>query len=307
MTIVVTMCKLFFAMAIGFYLFKRKVLNEDVNKRLSAIILDITAPALVLSSAASVGEGSESEVVLMLIAGIAVYILLLLISVFIVKVLRVPKDCEGIYRCMIIFANTSFMGYPVVSALYGDFAVFYTTVFHFSYNVLFYTYAIYIMAKDAGAISKFEPKRLINNGVIAAVLALVIYFAGISMPDILLEPLSFVGNVTMPLSMIVIGGNMASYTLGDIFKEKRMLVMVVVRLILIPTLAFAGMCCVTDNKTLIGIVVTTLGMPVGAMVAMGSSPYEKQGKIGSIGVVITTLCSIVTIPLTAFVLQWLLQ
>lgn len=307
MTIVVTICKLFFAMAIGFYLFKRKVLNEDINKRLSTIILDITSPALILSSAATVGEGSEDEVLLLLVTGIAAYAILVTGSVLVAKVLRVPKDCVGVYRCMIIFANTSFMGYPVVSALYGNNAIFYTTIFHFGFNVLFYTYATYIMAKDAGQVSKFEPKRLLNSGVIAAVLAVVIYFAKIPMPDVILEPLSFVGNVTMPLSMIIIGSNMASYALGDVFKEKRMYFLAIIRLVIVPTLAFIIMRCITDDPISIGVVTTTLGMPVAAMVAMGSSSYEKQGKIGSISVILTTLCSIVTIPLNAMIVQFLLK
>ena len=218
MTIVITMCKLFFAMAVGFYLNKRDILNPEINKKLSSLIVDVTCPFLIISSASSVGSGDAKDVLLLLITGAAVYILLPFIAMLVVKILRVPKDSRGVYQCMVMFSNNSFMGYPVVEALFGGFAIFYTTIFHMGFNFLFFTYGIFIMAKDAGTVSKFNPKRLINTGVIASIIALIIYFAGIQVPEIILSPLSFVGNITTPLSMLVIGSNMASYKLSDVFK-----------------------------------------------------------------------------------------
>lgn len=306
MTIVITMCKLFFAMAVGFYLNKRDILNPEINKKLSSLIVDVTCPFLIISSASSVSSGDAKDVLLLLITGAAVYILLPFIAMLVVKILRVPKDSRGVYQCMVMFSNNSFMGYPVVEALFGGFAIFYTTIFHMGFNFLFFTYGTFIMAKDAGAVSKFNPKRLINTGVIASIIALIIYFAGIQVPEIILSPLSFVGNITTPLSMLVIGSNMASYKLSDVFKEKKIYAMVIVRLVILPLLAGFGMSLVTDNATLISIVVMTVGMPVGALVAMGSSAFEKQGKIASIGVVVTTLFSMVTIPLTAVLLNLIL-
>ena len=57
--------------------------------------------------------------------------------------------CRGVYQCMVMLANTAFMGYPVVQALYGESAIFYTTIFNFGYNILFYTYGSFLMDKDA--------------------------------------------------------------------------------------------------------------------------------------------------------------
>ena len=303
MLIVVTMAKLLFAMALGFFLYKKGILDDHVNKKLSALIINATCPILILTSVTSVEGGNSRDVILLLIAGVVAYILLPFISLAICKLLRVPKDCEGTYRCMLIFSNCSFMGYPVVEAIFGTFAIFYTTIFHFGFNILFFSYGQFLMAKDAGEAKKFEVKRLINGGLIAGLLALILYFTGIQLPEVVVEPLKFVGNVTTPLSMIVIGSNMAGYALGDVFREKKMYIMAAIRLIVMPLIGFAVIRLVTSDPVIVGIVTVTLGMPVASLVAMGSSAYEKQGKAGSISVALSTILSMVTIPLMVLLLN----
>lgn len=303
MTIAITMSKLLFAMAVGFFLRKSNIFDRHVSEKLSKMIVTVTCPILILSSASSVEGGSSGDVIFLLVAGAAVYVVMTLLSLLICKVMRVPHDCQGTYRCMYIFANCSFMGYPVVEALYGSYAIFYTTIFHFGFNILFFSYGIYLISKDAGAVSSFEPKRLINTGTVAGVLALVIYFTGFQMPEIIGSPLSFVGNITTPLSMVVIGSNMAGYKLGEVFKEKKTYLTAVIRLVIIPLVIFLVMRLFTSNAELLGIMTVTMGMPVASLVAMASSGYEKQGKIASLSVVVTTILSMATIPIMVVLLK----
>lgn len=305
MTIAVTMCKLLAAMGVGFFLTRRQVLDAEANKKFSSMIIKVTCPLLIVSSADSVSAGSEADVLLLLIAGAATYLLLPLLSSLIVKLLRVEKDCTGTYRCMIMLSNCMFMGYPVVEALFGGYAVFYATVFHFGFNILFFAYGTYLIDKDAGVVSRFEPKRLLNPGVIAGVLALAIYFFKLKLPPIILEPMGFIGGITTPLSMIVIGGSLAGSSLGAVFREKKLYIFSLIRLVIIPAIAFLVMRLLTDDAAIIGIVTVTMGMPVAALVAMSSAPYEKQGTIASASVVMTTLLSMITIPIMALLLNQL--
>lgn len=303
MTIVVTMVKLLFAMAVGFYFNKKNILDAETSKKLSYLVVNFTSPLLIISSAGSVSGGSQGDILLMLVAGLALYICLPLISMIAARLVRAPKDCRGTYQCMLMFANTGFMGYPVVQALYGDSAIFYTTIFNFGYTLLFYTMASFLLDRDAGQSSKFDPRRLINIGLIAGLIALIIPFSGITLPDIILQPCSFIGSITTPMSMLIIGSNMANYPLKDIFSEKRVYIMAVIRLLVIPILTAFYMSRLTTNASLICMTAMTLGMPVGSMVAMASSKYEKQGRIGSISVVMTTLCSMITIPILAVIFK----
>lgn len=299
MTIVVTMTKLLIAVASGFYLNKKEILDEDTCKKLSTMIVNFTSPLLIISSAGQLSKGSQSDIIVMLISGLVLYLTLPLISMAIIRLLRVSADCIGIYQSMLIHANVAFMGYPVVQALYGESSIFYTTIFNLGFNLLFYSYTLFLLDKDAGQSSKFDPKRLLNAGTIAAFMALIIPFSGIALPEIILQPCSFIGNVTTPLSMLIIGSNMANYPLRDILSEKKIYAISVVRLLVMPLLTALYMRLFTDNPLLICMTAMTIGMPVASMVAMASSKYEKQGRVGSISVVLSTLCSMITIPILA--------
>ena len=303
MTIVVTMTKLLFTMAVGFYLNKKNILDQETSKKMSAMVVNFTAPFLIISSASQVAGDNQSVILLMLFSGLFLYFLFPVISLAAAKLVHAPSDCRGVYQCMVMLANTAFMGYPVVQALYGESAIFYTTIFNFGYNILFYTYGSFLMDKDAGQASKFEPRRLLSAGFLAGMVALIIPFSGITLPDMILQPCSFIGNITTPMSMLIVGSNMANYPLRDIFSEKRIYVMAFSRLLVMPVLTAAYMSLLTDDPLLICMTAMTIGMPVGSMVAMASSKYEKQGRIGSISVVMTTICSMATIPILAVIFK----
>ena len=303
MTIVVTMTKLLFTMAVGFYLNKKNILDQETSKKMSAMVVNFTAPLLIISSASQVAGDNQSVILLMLFSGLFLYFLFPVISLAAAKLVHAPSDCRGVYQCMVMLANTAFMGYPVVQALYGESAIFYTTIFNFGYNIMFYTYGSFLMDKDAGQASKFEPRRLLSAGFLAGMVALIIPFSGITLPDMILQPCSFIGNITTPMSMLIVGSNMANYPIRDIFSEKRIYVMAFIRLLVMPVLTAAYMSLLTDDPLLICMTAMTIGMPVGSMVAMASSKYEKQGRIGSISVVMTTICSMATIPILAVIFK----
>lgn len=308
MTIVTTMCKLLIAMLIGFYLYRKKILNQDVNAKISAMIVQITCPCIILNSISTVSHDNPAMVLKLFIAGVVLYCILPFLARFITKVMKVPAHLRGTYMCMFIFSNNSFMGYPVVQALFGDSAIFYITIFNMPFNILFFTLALHYFQKDAAIEShqldklKTDPRSLINNGIIASVAALVIYFANIQMPDIFYSCVGFIGSITTPLSMIIIGSSMAAASIKEIKSEKGIWPMLPIRLGVIPLFVWLFMHLWTTDPTIIGICTIGAGMPVASLVAMGSAPYPRQNKAASIGVVISTIVSLVTIPIMAILL-----
>ncbi|MCD8133617.1 MAG: AEC family transporter [Clostridiales bacterium] len=308
MTIVTTMCKLLIAMVIGFYLFRKGVLNREVNAKLSAMIVQITCPCIILNSISTVSHDDPQMVLKLFLAGVVMYAIYPLLARLLTKIMRVPAYLRGTYMCMFIFSNNIFMGYPVVQALFGDSAIFYITIFNMPFNILFFTLALHYFRKDAAIEAndlekgKLDLRSAVNNGIIASVAALVIYFANLSLPDIFYECVGFVGNITTPLSMIIIGSSMAAASLKDIKTEKGIWPMLPIRLGVMPLLVWAFMHLWTSDPTIISICTIGAGMPVASLVAMGSAPYPRQNKAASIGVVVSTLCSLVTIPIMAVLL-----
>lgn len=308
MIIVTTMCKLLLAMLLGFYLFKKGILNREVNAKISAMIVQITCPCIILNSISTVPRDDPQMVLKLFLAGIVMYCIFPVLARIITKIMRVPAHLRGTYMCMFIFSNNTFMGYPVVQALFGDSAIFYITIFNMPFNILFFTLALYYFQKDAAIEAnnlekmKVSVRSLINNGIIASVAALVIYFTNLQMPDIFYSCVGFIGDITTPLSMIIIGSSMAAASLKEIRTEKGIWPMLPIRLGLLPLIVWAFMHLWTDDPAIISICTIGAGMPVASLVAMGSAPYPRQNKAASIGVVISTLVSLITIPIMAVLL-----
>lgn len=315
MEIAVTMCKLFVTLALGFALTKKGMLDEHTSQKLSALIVNMAMPLLIISSVAGV-EGDRGEVLSFFFAGVLFYCVLPLIGWAAARLIRVPVNLRGTYMCMVIFANCAFMGFPVMSALLGEVSIFYSNIFHMGFNLSFFTLGLLLLRRDAGVgeqeEDQKEPKnrgkmirQVVNNGVIASVLALVVYFARIPLPAMVTETASFIGNISMPLSMLVIGSSIAGYSFREIFSKPKVYLITVVRLIVIPVLAYFAIQLFTDNAMFIKIVTITLGMPIASLVAMGAAPYREQGKEASVAVVFTTLCSLITIPVMCVLLEYI--
>ena len=294
-------------MILGFFLMKRNILTQEVNTKLSAMILQVTCPCLILNSISTVSNDDPGKILKLFFAGIILYLLFPLIGLLFSRLIRVPAYLRGTYTCMFMFSNCSFMGFPVVQALYGDSAIFYVTIFNMPFNIIYFSLALYLFQLDAamehpGAQrEKIHVKNFINAGIIASVAALLIFFLHIQLPDIFYTCTGFVGNITTPLSMILIGASLATASLGDIKSEKWVWPMLPLRLIVMPLFVWFAMHLVTDDPVLINTCAIDIGMPVASMVAMGTASYPKQGKSAAICVAVSTIVSLITIPLMSMV------
>ena len=319
MTIVITMAKLILAMALGFYLGKKEVLNAETVKKVSSIIVTFTGPAMVLGSVADMGGQSIRSVLVLLIYGTICYGCLPFVGYLMGRLLKVDRDLAGTYMLTILLCNNTFMGFPVVQSLFGNDAIFLTAVLHFAFNIMFYTLGLSVIRKDGKRTelekqfekdgptatfvkSTFRWKNIINPGTIAAIAAMIIFFGGLEVPAIIVEPVTFVGALTMPLSMILIGANMSRYKMKEVLGDWRIYVVACARLMLVPIVIFFTSRLVFSDMRLVQIATITFGMPVAALVAMGPAEYEKQGKVGAIAVAFTTICSMLTIPIWALIL-----
>ncbi len=309
MSILVTMGKLLVTMAIGFYLAKRGTLNQDVNSRVSWMVVNITLPCLIVSSLSSVPAGGGATVLKLLGAGFITYGAFILIAWVFTKIFRIPDFVAPVYLCMLVFSNNGFMGYPVVQSLFGDSAIFYMTMFNQPMNLLFFTFGMMMIRRAAEKTEgqgeghkKTTVRDILNNAVIAAILALVLYLCGLHIPEGIQSILSFTGGITTPLSMIIIGSSLAGASIKDIKTEKALVPMIICRLVLIPIFVWFFVQIFIHDKLLAAICVVGSGMPVASIVAMSAVDYPRQNKAVTVGVAISTIFSLVTIPIMGSIL-----
>lgn len=207
---------------------------------------------------------------------------------------------------MTVFSNIGFMGFPVVSALYGSGALLYAALFMIPYNILIYTYGISAMAvkEDSGSRkSGVSFGRILNIGVIACILTIAIYLLGIPIPEFIKNTATQLSNLTAPLSMMIIGASLASLNLKELFTDRKLLVFSIIKLVLIPAAGVLLIKQFVSSEVICGVCMVMLATPVGSMTAMLAQQYDGDYEMASKGVALTTVLSVVTMPLVSWMVM----
>ena len=298
------MIVLFILMGVGYLCYRKEIITDEVSKKLSAIVVNIANPALVLS--ACMGENKIQGKELLMIAGIviAVYTALLLLALVIPRILLVDRESRGTYQAMTVFSNIGFMGFPVVAALYGNEALLYASLFSIPYNVLIYTYGVAAMAKveDKEKLKgSLSLQKIFNVGVIACIITIVVYLLRIPVPQFISATTTNLSNLTAPLSMMVIGASLATIDLKKLFTDRKLILFSAIKLLLVPIAGVLIIRQFVDNDMICGVCMVMLATPVGSMTAMLAQQYDGDYEMASKGVALTTILSVITIPVVSLI------
>lgn len=298
------MIVLFILMGIGYFCCRKGIITDDVSKKLSAIVVNIANPALILTGCMGEDKIQGGELLLTVGIMVAMYAVLLILAELLPRLLRIERKSMGTYKAMTVFSNIGFMGFPVISALYGSGALLYAALFMIPYNILIYTYGVSaITTKEEGKEKTSSLGRIFNIGVIACILTIVIYLAGIPMPGFLKTTITHLSNLTAPLSMMVIGASLASIDLKKLFTDGKLILFSIVKLIILPIAGVLIIRQFVDNTVICGVCMVMLATPVGSMTAMLAQQYDGDYEMASKGVALTTILSVVTMPLVSMLVM----
>lgn len=307
MLIVNRMLILFLIMLIGFVAYKCGMITDEVSKKLSGIILNIANPAIILNSVLEndISQIGAEDMVLTMFVAVGMYAALLLTAEIVVRVLPVGKSHRGMYRVMTVFSNTGYMGFPIIQAVLGGGALVYAAVFLIPFNILIYTYGVLVMKQGREGGRKFQIRTVFNNGVIACILMLVIIITGIRLPSLVTETVSCISGMVVPVSMMIIGSSLARMKLRELVSDFMLLVYSLIRQIAVPAAGYLIAKQFVDNETLLGVTLIMLATPIGSLTAMIAQEYGGDEILAARGIALTTLMSVVTLPLVfAIVGAW---
>lgn len=295
---------MFLLMSVGFVGSKIGMITEETSKRLSAIVVNIANPAMILVSGISDERMEGRELLSLTVVILAIYAVLLLLAYLLPVLLRVDPKSRGVYQAMTVFSNIGFMGYPIIAALYGSSAILYGALYSIPFNILIYTFGVSALRKkeDGAEKKKLSLKEVLNIGVIMSIISLILYLWQIRVPGFLTDTLNYLGNLTAPLSMMVIGASMTSISLRELFTDVRLLLFSLIKLLLIPVFGMLLIRQVVTNEVICGVFMIMLATPAGSMTAMLAQEYGGDYETASRGVTLTTLLSVITMPVVSLLL-----
>lgn len=306
--------ELFLLMALGFFIKRARLLPDDFESGVSKFILRVSLPCLIVRSLniefdpgqlLQLGQTiliSCGTIVLFFILGQLAYLLC-------------GRDATGrIVRFGIMFSNYTFVGIPTVEAIYGEAGLFIFTVLTLPVRLIYYVSPQFLLrSKEARSRSGGTPKERIKGlftpPTVSVFVGLLLYFTGLRLPGFLSQSISMVASVSSPLGMIICGMTLAKLDLRDLFKSPRILILVIIRNIIAPALALLLLLALRVDADIIRVVILYAGLPAASLLPTFALQYEdspQTASIGSAGVFISTILSILTLPVWSAALNVLL-
>lgn len=290
---------MFFYMMVGYFARKKNYLGEQAGASISWIVVNIANPAMIISSvingkSAITGNELMSTVILACI----MFTILIVLAEILPRIIHTEGKTRSAYKVMTVFNNIGFMGFPVISAAYGEEALLYAAVFVLPYNILFYTYGIAVTQSGENK-SKSKLKQIFNIGSVASILAIVLYLTQIPVHSIMKDTMASLSDLTGPLSMFVIGISLSNMRIKSLFTDVKLLAYSAIKLLLIPVSGVIIASSFIKSPMLLNVFMIMLATPAGAMTAMLAQEYEGDYELASRAVALTTLLSVVTIPLVS--------
>lgn len=282
--------KMFLMMSVGYYLYRKKTIDDTTTSKLSNILLMVSTPATIITSFNQTYSYEKFKgLILAFILSSVIYLMNIIIGEILFK--RKPEDKFGIE-----FSNAAFIGIPLISGLLGIEAVFYLSPFIALFYIIGWTYGVWIMSYDKNNITL---KKVFTNPCVLAVFLGVILFLLPTKPYApIMESVSTMANLTTPLAMIILGAYLAKCNLIHIFTNKKVYIVSSLRLVILPLLALVLLTILPiQDETIKMVMLIVSSAPTAALLPIFCQMYDHDIVYGTEIVCFTTLASIITLPL----------
>ena len=293
---------LFVFICIGVLCTKVRFIDEHGSACLNKLVLYICGPMMILRSVQSADAAyGLTDVLKLLLFGAVLNTLTVIIGLIASRLICRKASLRGVFSLVTAFGNMIFMGIPVVSALYGDGAVFLLSICAVPFNVFIFSVGIFLLI--GGAKQKIPWKKvLLNPSLYATMIALLFFFTKITLPAPAVEIISYLGQMVVPLSMILIGAALGRMSVRTIFGSGLNYAVCAVKLILTPLAAYYVFRLFAGDPLLLGMMTVMGAMPSASISPILCAEYGGDADFASRSVFLTTLLSLVTIPLMTWIL-----
>ncbi len=303
--ILTSLVMIFLLIIPGIIFRKKDIISAAQSDGISSLAVNITWPCLVVDAmqmdfSAAVLKDSGY----MMAAAMVVFAMTAVVTLVLSKLLRLDNSKRYITAFMLLFGNTGFIGIPVIRALYGTEAVFFAAILEMVNDVVIFTIGMMLIQMSAGAKLRFEPKLFLNPGLIGVIVGLLLFLLDIRLPEVIGGAVEMVGDATTPLTMFLIGYQLSGLKAKEILKDASIYVISFTKLLIVPVLALIVLrVAVGDFSLLEKVLIMSFAMPAGSVSVIFSQQYRGETAFATKTVLLSTLFSIVTIPVFAVMME----
>lgn len=287
----------------GFLLVKTKVMSADFRKALTDFIIAFILPCNIIKSfLISLDRQILADCMAVFLVSCGVQVLSIVLGHLLFSRAKAGKREVLFYGTQV--SNAGFLGNPIVEGLYGAQGLLYASVYLIPLRVLMWSLGVACFSGKSG---KGVIKKLLTHPCIAAVaIGLVLMLTQPDLPVWLRKPLEMTGGCNTALSLLVIGGVLGELDAGKLFTGQSILYCAV-RLVLIPLLVLGACLAMRIEPLVTQVAVVLAGMPAALTTAMLAGQYGKDAQFAVSLVFLSTIGSMVTVPLLCLLMMGILS
>lgn len=296
---------------LGYILSRRGWFDEQISGLFSKLVIKISLPALIVSNLLNT---FDRTMLLEAGAGVLVPVVCMLllygVGLLLTRLLDIPPHKRGIFVSMFAFSNTIFIGLPVNIALFGEESTIFALLYYIANTALFWTIGVNGMQKRDDVCEGRQPvyvrfKKVMSPPLASFLFSLSLILLDIHLPRFVMDACKYIGNLTTPLSMLYIGIVINSVAIEKARFNKDMLAILVGRFLLAPLLILMFVYYLPLPVLMKKVFVIQAAMPTMTQIAIVSQAYKADYKYAATMVTVTTMASLVFIPLYMVVLNGL--
>lgn len=296
---------LFIYLIIGYLLAKFKKINQKTIEDAGFFLSNIALTCAIFNSFQT--TFSQEKLVLIcqsLGMGLLFILFSIVFSFFITSVLNIKRENRAIWRGCCIFSNILFIGIPIVDSLYGETGLIVLVSFNTIYNFfLFGMGESFFLGKVI-----FSWKKIAKTpAILGMIIGIILFILDIQLPVFVGEPIRVLASFTAPLSMLLNGAMFYGTSFTKLIKNKDILLFCMVRLLLIPLISMVIFRPIIKIEILYLLIVLLASMPSGSMNTIFAEKYRGKGQLASNFIILSTLFSLMSIPLMLTLSQFLIN
>lgn len=277
------------------------IFTEKTGKACTDVLFYLITPAVIVNSFLTQEFTRDSGIKLLIAVGCGFLLHFIAIGINTPLFSKGNKDENCVYKYGAIYGNVGYMTLPLTQAILGDEGVFYCSAVVMAFNVVTFTHGSFMMDKKA---EKFDFKKLLfNPGVISVIIGLPFFLSGLKLPLLITKPVDYIASVQTPFAMLIFGSFLAHTKLTDIFKHKKIFLVALSKLIVLPAVMFGIYRLIGLSGTLLVALCISACAPSANNTVMFSAKYGKDTRLASQLVATVSFMSIITIPLIIAAVQ----
>ena len=303
---------LFLLILVGFVARKAKIIDADLTKGLSTVVVKVAQPFLIIYSITELDFSALNLKNGLLVLGFGILSHALTIALAFILFSRIKDiDEKKIYQFAFTFCNCAFIGFPILNSLFGEIGLFYGAFYVISYNLGVWSFGVWLMSRGKAESGVTVRKIFINAGTVPCFIGLALYIVQIPLPDFLMTAMDTMGSLCTPLSLIVTGSLVAALPLREFFLNPKFYGFLAAKLVALPLLLavilrFTGISALIADIDLAVFLTVMVALPPAAFTTLLATLYDVKPSYSAQLISLGTILSPFTILLVMKVVEFIL-